>query len=81
MSETRAKVYVPPLRVHSRVRVRAIVVWAMDSQSEQRSRLKCLDTTGTVVAWDPRWTLPCYVQLDNGESHRFAPHHLEVLEI
>jgi len=69
-----------PLKVRSRVQVMAIVVWAEDSRSERRSRLRCLGTTGTVIAWDPRWTLPCYVKLDNGDLRRFSKHHLEVLE-
>ncbi|MBA7635006.1 hypothetical protein ES703_42606 [subsurface metagenome] len=80
MTETRTKSQPLPLRLNSRVRVRAIVIWAMDSQSTRDLYLKCLNATGTVISVDPRWTLAYCVKLDNGNTLRFAENYLEVLE-
>ncbi|GAI47238.1 unnamed protein product, partial [marine sediment metagenome] len=44
--------------VQSRVRVVAVVIRAGYGRYERRRLLKWLNATGTVIEFDPRWTLP-----------------------
>ena len=74
------KVEILPLRLHSRVRVISVRIGASDSSSQRYSLLKCLDTTGTVVGFDPRFTLPWRVKLDDGNFAVFAEENLKALE-
>jgi len=80
MAETQTKLRPLPLRVHSRVRVVSVVIWASYSHSQRDSLLKYLGATGTIVSFDPRWTLPCHVKLDNGNILSCAEDNLEMLE-
>jgi len=67
------------LEVDRRVRVVAVTIRAGYGRYERRRLLKWLNATGTVVSFDPRWTLPWRVRLDNGEYVAFAKESLEVL--
>jgi len=78
--ETRTKYRSRVVQVHSRVRIISVTVWAHHSDSERRRSLKWLNATGTIVNFDPRWTLPWRVKLDSGEYKAFAKDNLEVLE-
>ncbi len=69
-----------PPKVRSRVRVVSVVIQASDSPGGTDRLLKCLNATGTVVRFDPRWTLPYHVELDDGRFVSFAEDNLEVLE-
>lgn len=69
------------LKVNSRVRVASVTIRASYDRHERRRFLKWLDATGTVVNFDPRWRLPWYVRLDNGDFARLAEDNLEVLEL
>lgn len=80
MTETRTKRQPLPLRVNSRVRVVSVVIRAGYSRSQRHSLLKCLNATGTVVSFDPRFTLPCFIRLDDGDYFAFTKDNLEVLE-
>ena len=88
MTETRTKSlrgsangqYVLPLRVHSRVRVVSVLIHAGCSPVHRQELLTHLDATGTVTNFDPRWTLPYIVKLDNAAHATFAEDNLEVLE-
>jgi len=79
-TETRTKLQPLPLRLHSRVRVVSVTIQASCSYSLRQSLLKWLNATGTVINFDPRWTHPYIVKLDNGDSFAFAKDSLEVLE-
>jgi len=79
MTEAQTKLRPLPLRVHSRVRVVSVVIRAGYSRYERCCLLKSLDTTGTVIRFDPRWALPFYVSLDNGDHRTFSADNLEVL--
>ena len=72
--------FAEPLGVHSRVRVRALVIQATDSATTRYCLLKRLGTTGTVISCDPRWTLPRRVKFDDGACIAFAEDNLEVLK-
>ena len=79
MSE-QSKVRPLSLRVHSRVQVESVIIRASYSRSQRYSLLKNLGATGTVIEFDPIWTLPWRLALDNGEYVAFARNSLEVLE-
>jgi hypothetical protein len=68
-----------PLKVHSRVRVVAITIRTKDSRALRCNLIQCLGATGTVIAFDPRWTLPWRVRLDNADLFAFGEDNLEVL--
>jgi len=78
--ETRTKLQSLPLRVHSRVRVRSVVIQIDDSPETRKWLLKFLGTTGTVISFDPRYALPFHVKFDNGRAASFTEDNLEVLE-
>lgn len=69
-----------PLRIHSRVRVRSVLIQAGYSPVLRQEFLGHLGATGTVTNFDPRWTLPYIVKLDNAGHTAFTEDNLEVLE-
>lgn len=73
------KTIVAKLRVHSRVRVVSVTIGVTCSPSGRHSLLRCLGTMGTVINFDPRWTLPWLVKFDDGICIPFAEDNLEVL--
>ena len=75
------KLQLPSLRVHSRVRVVSITIRTMDSRALRCNLIQCLGATGTVINFDPRWTLPWRVRLDNDDLFAFAEDNLQVLEL
>jgi len=79
---TRTQIKTPFLcpRLYSRVRVTSVTIQASFSRSQRQCLLKCLNTTGTVTSFDPRWTYPYIVKLDHGTTFAFAKDNLEVLE-
>lgn len=68
------------LKVHSRVRVVAVTVRVGDHPTMRHCLLRRLGMSGTVVGWDPRFTLPCRVKFDDGDVAFIAKENLEVLE-
>ena len=76
MTETRAE---ERLRVHSRVRVATVTIQASNSPGHRQYLLKCLGSTGTIDSFDPRFTLPFRVKLDDRDIAGFAADELEAI--
>lgn len=68
------------LKVNSRVRVIAVTIRANYSPTMRHSLLKCLGATGTVIHFDPRFTLPYSIRFDDGCTSSFAENACEMLE-
>ena len=68
------------LKVHSRVRVVCVTLRTVDSRALRCNLMQCLGATGTVINFDPRFTLPYRVRFNNGDLFGFAEDSLEVLE-